>query len=265
MKWYSENLLLHGERLCKIASSIFNTSRPQRCTPKYHATHSTSPLNSMSLVSDLSSVLRTPQEADQPPCDDPMVQSQDTSTVRSLKDTDPAAVESSSANAVLAADESSRVTPGVPMTPPPGGSAGTAPFPSSWPVAQRSQAQHTRQLDTQTSSQAQQPVGLSAANPDESSAPMQLHFDNRTGSDQGVSSSGQDEAALISRDQPTQHHASNASMVSPAESIPAASEAHANGEPDTMQFRPLDDAEATSANSAAETPASALKQAQCSR
>lgn len=61
MKWYSDNLLLHGERLCKIASSIFNTSRPQRCTPRYRSCHASSPLSSMSVVSDLSSVLRCPQ------------------------------------------------------------------------------------------------------------------------------------------------------------------------------------------------------------
>ena len=58
MKWYSDNLLLHGERLCKIASCIFNTSRPQRCTPRYKACHESSPLNAMSVLSDLSSILR---------------------------------------------------------------------------------------------------------------------------------------------------------------------------------------------------------------
>lgn len=62
MNWYSDQLLLHGERLCKIAVSIFNTSRPQRCTHRYHSTHPSSPLNPMSLVSDLASVLRRPDQ-----------------------------------------------------------------------------------------------------------------------------------------------------------------------------------------------------------
>ena len=45
MTWYANELLLHGQRLCQLASSIFNTSRPRSCTLAYQALHPLSPLD----------------------------------------------------------------------------------------------------------------------------------------------------------------------------------------------------------------------------
>ena len=124
MKWYSDQLLLHGERLCKIAVSIFNTSRPQRCTHRYHSTHPTSPLNPMSLVSDLASALRRPDQqavAQQP--------------TQELTECHSAPVHQHSAaqgGPLPTRLEASSRPPTEPLTP----ASVSAPNPSSWPQAQ---------------------------------------------------------------------------------------------------------------------------------
>ena len=129
MKWYSDNLLLHGERLCKIASSIFNTNCPQRCNPQYRASHQKSPLNAMSVVSDLTSVLRPPKP---PPTLHP-------STAQSQSLTADLLLVQTLTNSE-SSDETdgkpSQGVPGMPFTPSQAGSIGAAPHPRSWPVAQ---------------------------------------------------------------------------------------------------------------------------------
>ena len=45
MRWYSDALLLHGERLCQLATSIFHTSRPRSCSLSYRSSHPASPLD----------------------------------------------------------------------------------------------------------------------------------------------------------------------------------------------------------------------------
>lgn len=45
MTWYSNALLLHGQRLCQLASCIFNTSGPRSCSLSYHSSHPASPLD----------------------------------------------------------------------------------------------------------------------------------------------------------------------------------------------------------------------------
>ena len=129
MKWYSDQLLLHGERLCKIAASIFNTTRPQRCTPRYHSMHPSSPLNPMSLVSDLASVLRCPEQQAKlqqdtqglTPCQSMPSRSHSTGQGRPLP------------TGLQAANRS----PDEPLTP----ASESALNPSSWPKAQQQTAQ----------------------------------------------------------------------------------------------------------------------------
>ena len=129
MKWYSDQLLLHGERLCKIAVSIFNTTRPQRCTPRYHSTHPSSPLNPMSLVSDLASVLRCPE-----PQTNPQQVSQEPNQLQST----PLRPHSTTQGMALPTGlETASRPPDEPLTP----ASESAPNPSSWPGAQQKMAQ----------------------------------------------------------------------------------------------------------------------------
>lgn len=131
MKWYSDQLLLHGERLCKIAASIFNTSRPQRCTSRYHSSHPTSPLNPMSLVSDLASVLRPSHQQAASAC-----QSESelvTESQSMLLQHDPLrATADLVRKGLMQEGEATATTPDEPLTP----VAGSAVKPSSWPKAE---------------------------------------------------------------------------------------------------------------------------------
>lgn len=130
MKWYSDQLLLHGQRLCKIASCIFSTSRPPRCTPRYHSTHPSSPLDPMSLVSNLASVLRCPLQhpahAPQQPKRAPASQCM------------PLHQPSTAQGCGLATGNASTSNPpNEPLTP----ASTSAPKPSSWPDAYQAAAQ----------------------------------------------------------------------------------------------------------------------------
>lgn len=129
MKWYSDQLLLHGERLCKIAVSIFNTSRPPRCTHRYHSTHPSSPLNPMSLVSDLASALRRPDQ-----------HSSSQQPTQGLTECQSAPLHQHSAaqgGPLPTGLEASSKPPTEPLTP----ASVSAPNPSSWPQAQQQMAQ----------------------------------------------------------------------------------------------------------------------------
>ena len=133
MQWYSDQLLLHGERLCKIAVSIFNTTRPQRCTPRYHSTHPSSPLNPMSLVSDLASVLRSP--------DQPAALVQPTQGVTELQNLPLHQHSAGQGRALPIGLEAARRSADEPLTP----ASESAPNPSSWPIVQQELAQDPAQ------------------------------------------------------------------------------------------------------------------------
>ena len=130
MKWYSDQLLLHGERLCKIASCIFNTSRPQRCTPWYHSTHPHSPLNPMSLVSDLTSVLRCPDNR----CPSALEHVSQPLTESQSSTTHQHALQSCAkpyGTASIKGNEATSRSSEEPLTP----ASSSAPKPSSWPMS----------------------------------------------------------------------------------------------------------------------------------
>lgn len=130
MKWYSDQLLLHGERLCKIASCIFNTSRPQRCTPRYHSTHPHSPLNPLSLVSDLTLVLRCPDEQcpSAPDLVSPSLIESHSSTTHEHA---PQRCAKPKGTASVTGNEATSRSSEEPLTP----ASGSAPKPSSWPMS----------------------------------------------------------------------------------------------------------------------------------
>ena len=155
MKWYSDQLLLHGERLCKIAVSIFNTSRPQRCTSRYHSMHPSSPLNPMSLVSDLASVLRCP--------DQPAALLQPTQGLTELQSMPLHEHSTGQGGAAPAGLEAAYRPADEPLTP----ASESAPNPSSWPKAQLELAQgpaEARQEQLQLSSlQPSEPTQLPTA------------------------------------------------------------------------------------------------------
>lgn len=131
MTWYSDQLLLHGERLCKIASCIFNTSRPPRCTPRYHSTHPSSPLNPMSLVSNLASVIRCPH---QHPAHAPQQLKRAPTEPQCVPLHQPSTAQG---RGLATGDASISNPPNEPLTP---GSA-FAPKPCSWPDAYQAAAQ----------------------------------------------------------------------------------------------------------------------------
>lgn len=234
MKWYSDNLLLHGERLCKIASSIFNTSRPKRCTPKYCSSHRNSPLNPMSVLSDLTSVLRGSTEPTPTPQGTPWVQqhglpSERTSAVQS--DETNAADPVSNGHAQL-----SEANPLEPMTPTHEGPMGPAPLPTSWPTAHTAPCQPTSQLDDGTSTQhhEQQAPASDAGSPNGFSHPM---VPRRDGSPQANCSSTADaEEGLTDKEHPTQHGAHGASCNPPAGGRPQS--VRATWQIDSLQVRP---------------------------
>lgn len=154
MEWYSDQLLLHGERLCKIAVSIFNTTRPQRCTPRYHSMHPSSPLNPMSLVSDLASVLRCPEQ--QPKSQQGVTQSQSA----------PLRPQSSGQGRALPTGlEASSRPSHEPLTP----ASESAPNPASWPKAQQKMAQPQNET-------GQEQLQFSSLQPSESTQQRTVHL-----------------------------------------------------------------------------------------
>ena len=166
MKWYSDQLLLHGQRLCKIASCIFNTSRPQRCTPRYHSTHPHSLLDPMSLVSDLNSMLR---RSDQLPPSAPQSDKQPLAEPQSTAPLNHALLNEVQQPAKLLGrhsagkDEATARSPDQPLTP----ASSSAPQPSSWPPSQRpGQAQSQDQRDQELlHSSSLQPADRQSAQP----------------------------------------------------------------------------------------------------
>ncbi|KAL0051225.1 hypothetical protein WJX82_004079 [Trebouxia sp. C0006] len=152
MKWYSDNLLLHGERLCKIASSIFNTSRPKRCTSKYRSCHCSSPLNPVSAASPLATVLRPPLDPNPLPQNTPQAESQQLPF-------DQAPASLANADALPGSREPTKASPSEPITPTLGGPTGVV-----------TGTQHTSQHSTEPplgSSRQQRPEsGHVSAQPD---------------------------------------------------------------------------------------------------
>ncbi|KAL0030883.1 hypothetical protein WJX77_011689 [Trebouxia sp. C0004] len=260
MKWYSDNLLLHGERLCKIASSIFNTSRPKRCTSKYRSCHCSSPLNPMSAASHLASVLRPPLDPNPPPQKSPQAESQQLPF-----DQPPASL--TNADALLGRHEPTRAGPSEPMTPTLGGPTGAAPLPTSWPTAQNPQAQHDSQPDvdaTKQQGQQQQLTGSLAQEPSSGETavlPAIVQSDDMTMEQSEVSCSSRDDAGdVVSGTQHTSQHDTEPPLASTRQQRPMSG--HASGHPDSMHFRPPDKQDFSAAQSAAALEVSAATQAQ---
>lgn len=258
MKWYSDNLLLHGERLCKIASSIFNTSRPKRCTPKYSSSHRNSPLNPMSVLSDLTSVLRGSTEPTPTPQGTPRLQQ------HGLPSEQTPAVQSEVTNAEPVSNrhaQLSQANPPEPTTPTHSGPWGPAPLPTCWPTPHTSPSQPTCQPDTSGTgpqNHQQQAPASDGGTPNGSSHPM---VPRRDGSPQAnCSSSAVAEEGLTDTAHPSQHGAHGGSRTPPAGGRPQLGQT--TGQPESLQFRLPGQGVSVTADCAAAPGASTAEQAQ---
>ena len=237
MKWYSDQLLLHGERLCRIAVSIFNTSRPQRCTHRYHSMHPTSPLNPMSLVSDLASALRRPDQHISTP-----------QPTQGLTDCQSAPLQQQRAaqgGPLPTRLEASSRPPTEPLTP----ASVSGPHPSSWPQAQQQQLAHSPdqvgQEELQFSSlQPSEPLKLSTDSAQPPSA-----IDSQSAASSSSSEAEVADSQIVTCSEGNLDAAARLSKL-PEELSP--------GQPDSLQFAPsqgptvssTDKAEAVTAKSA---------------
>lgn len=260
MKWYSDNLLLHGERLCKIASSIFNTSRPKRCTSKYRSCHCSSPLNPMSAASPLATVLRPPLDPDPLPQNTPQAESQQLPF-------DQAPASLANADALPGSREPTKASPSEPITPTLGGPTGTAPFPTSWPTVQNPPAQRNSRPDVdprkQQGQQQQQLTGSLAPSSGETAVlPTVAHSDEMIVEQPEVSSSSShvDAEGVVTGTQHTSQHSTEPPLGSSRQQRPESG--HVSAQPDSMQFRPPDEKDVSAAQSAAEREARAATQEQ---
>ncbi len=210
----------------------------------------------MLAASPLATVLRPPLDPNLPSQNTPQAESQQLPLGQA-----PASL--ANADALLGSHEPTKANPSEPITPTLGGPTGAAPLPTSWPTPQKPLAQQNSQPDVDARKQ-QQPTGSLAqalSSGETAVLPTVAQSDDITVEQPEVSSSSHVDAEdVVTGTQHTSQHNTESFLASTRQQRPGSG--HASAQPDSMQFRPPDGKDVSSAQSAAPHEASTATQAQ---